>query len=118
MGFMGKTSIFFALCSAALVLLLAPTGRTESAQKLKATEAEIREQMLRITKELGTTCTECHKVSDFKDGAKPSYQVASRHLKLVAVMKANGFDGKKDPEANCFMCHRGQLKALTGQQIR
>lgn len=107
---MGKESVFFTVGALILTLLAAPIGRSESARDLKLDEDAVREQMLQITKELGTTCTECHKINDFKDAAKPGFQVGLRHMKLVAVMKANGFDGKKDPEANCYMCHRGQLR--------
>jgi len=91
------------------IFLLTPVARTESAQKLKSNEEEMRQQMLQLTKELGTTCTECHNVANFKDSSKHSFQIAAQHLKLVAVMKENGLDGKKGPEANCFMCHRGEL---------
>lgn len=91
-------------------LLVAPLARTESAQALKEHESDVREEMLQITKELGTTCTECHKVSDFKDAGKKGFGVAAKHMKLVAVMRANGFDGKNGPEANCYMCHRGEMK--------
>lgn len=91
------------------LLLLAPVARTESAQQLKDHEAEVREDMLQITKELGTTCTQCHKVTDFKDDSKKSFQIAAKHMKLVAAMKANGFDGKAGPDANCYMCHRGEM---------
>lgn len=110
MGFMTKESIFFTLCAAVLTLLLAPSAKTESAQALKATEEQVREQMLQITKELGTTCTECHRVDNFADAAKKGFQIAAKHLKLVAAMKENGFDGKNGPEANCYMCHRGELR--------
>lgn len=110
MGFMGKQSIFFTLLVLVAALLLAPRARTESAQALKAGEARVREEMLQLTKELGTTCTECHKINDFKDAAKIGFRIGAKHMKLVAVMKANGFDGKNGPEANCYMCHRGELK--------
>ncbi len=104
-----KEITFFGLCAAMGIFLLTPVGRTESAQKLKSNEEEMRQQMLQLTKELGTTCTECHNVANFKDSSKHSFQIAAQHLKLVAVMKENGMDGKKGPEANCFMCHRGEL---------
>lgn len=110
MEFMSKESIFYTLAATVLVLLLAPTAQTESAQKLKSDEEAVREEMLRITRELGTTCTECHKTSDFTNGEKKSFRIGAKHMKLVTAMKAAGFDGKDGPEANCFMCHRGELR--------
>lgn len=110
MKLMGKESIFYTLCAIALTLLLAPVAKTESAQKLKSKEEVVREEMLQLTKELGTTCTECHKTSDFKNDEKKSFQIGAKHMKLVAVLRENGFDGKAGPEANCYMCHRGELR--------
>ncbi len=107
---MKKESIFLTCLALCFVILLAPPAKTQSARDLKATEEQVRKDMLQLTKELGTTCTECHNVNDFKNDAKPSFRVGAQHLKLVAAMKANGFDGKKGPEANCYMCHRGELK--------
>lgn len=107
---MRKETLFLTSLFLMSLLVLAPPARTQSAKDIKASEEQVRKEMLQITKELGTTCTECHSVNDFKKSAKPSFRVAAEHMKLVAVMKANGFDGKKGPEANCFMCHRGEMK--------
>lgn len=107
---MTKPLVFF-LCLGFLGLVfVAPQGHSESTRDLKVSEENVREQMLRITKELGTTCTECHNVNNFKSDAKESFKIGSKHIKLVAVMKANGMDGKSGPEANCYMCHRGERR--------
>ena len=73
-------------------------------------EQKIREEMLRLTKELGTTCAECHNLSNFKSSDRPSFKIAAQHMQVVTVLKANGFDGVKGPLASCKMCHRGELK--------
>lgn len=111
MRIMLKESIFYTVIVLTLTFLVAPIAKTESVRELKHSEEATREQMVQITKELGTTCTECHNVSNFKSDAKDSFKIAAKHLKIVAALKANGFDGKNGPEANCYMCHRGQLKA-------
>ncbi|MBX3041075.1 MAG: hypothetical protein KF789_10255 [Bdellovibrionaceae bacterium] len=110
MRVMKKESIFLTCLALGFVVLLSPAAKTQSARDLKTSEEQIRKEMLQITKELGTTCTECHNVNDFKSAAKPSFGIAAKHMKLVAAMKANGFDGKNGPEANCYMCHRAELK--------
>lgn len=107
---MKKESIFLTVLTLALLIFVAPPANTQSPRDLKLKEELIRQEMLQITRELGTTCTECHVTNNFKKDSKPSFKVASQHIKLVAVMKANGFDGKSGPEANCYMCHRGELK--------
>lgn len=107
---MGKESVFLTLVALVLTLLLAPVAKTQSPSRLKDDEEKIRLAMVQISRELGTTCTECHNVNNFKDDAKPSFKTALKHLKIVSVMKANGMDGKQGPDANCFMCHRGELR--------
>lgn len=107
---MKKETIFLTVIALIVVVLLAPPAKTQSARNLKQTEQQIREEMLQITKELGTTCVACHQTNNFKDSSKKAFQVGAQHMKLVAVMKANGFDGKNGPEANCYMCHRGEIK--------
>ncbi len=85
--------------------------RVKSPAELKLREEEIRKQMLQISKELGVTCTDCHSTSNWKDDSKPSFKIALEHIKLVDLLRQRGMDGKnKSPEANCYMCHRGELK--------
>lgn len=107
---MKKESIFLTVVAAAILLLVAPVARTQSPAHIKDNDEKVRLAMIQISKELGTTCTECHSVSNFKDDAKNSFKTALKHLKVVAAMKANGMDGKSGPEANCYMCHRGELR--------
>lgn len=67
--------------------------------------------MIKISRQLGVTCTECHTTKNFRSGDKPSFKVSLVHMKMVDVLKQNGLSGKNgEPEASCYMCHRGQLK--------
>jgi hypothetical protein len=95
-----------------LILLLSTASLQSGAETVSqfiTKEDQIREQMITISRELGVTCTECHRVTNFKDSAKKTFQVGREHMKLTQMLKENGFDGKKGPEATCYMCHRGRL---------
>lgn len=85
-------------------------GNAQSAKLIKKTDAEIREQMQVISRHLGVTCIECHSLKDFKDGKKKSFQVSLEHMQLTELLRQNGMNGKKGPEASCYMCHRGELR--------
>ncbi len=104
-------SIFFGL-------LFSPSGAlTESStEKFKREQEIVRVQMVQISRELGVTCTECHSSKNWKDGSKSTFKVAKEHLKTVEILRANGFDGKKFPEASCFTCHQGKLKFASKMQ--
>lgn len=96
-----------------LLLLLVFWGLPVFAESVTAfvnNEEQIREQMITISRELGVTCTECHKVTNFADGSKKTFKVSLDHMKLTQMLKENGMDGKKGPEATCYMCHRGKLR--------
>lgn len=101
--------VLFAALIVAL-FLLSPPGYTQGVQKIKSDEDSIREEMTKITREIGVTCTECHNVKNFKDDAKPNFRVGLEHIKITQMLKDNGFNGKNGPEASCFMCHKGELK--------
>lgn len=92
------------------LLFTASLGEAESVSKFVTKEEKIREQMVTISRELGVTCTECHNVSNFASDEKKSFKVGREHMKLTQMLKDNGFDGKKGPEATCYMCHRGKLR--------
>ncbi len=85
-------------------------AKADSAQKIKIKEEEIRQNMITISRQLGVNCTECHNMKKLSDDSLKNFQVARDHIKAVEILKANGMDGKKGPEASCYMCHRGQLK--------
>lgn len=73
-------------------------------------EEKIREEMVVISRELGVTCNECHRVTNFSDSSKKTFKVSLNHMKLTQMLKEQGMDGKKGPMATCYMCHRGKLK--------
>lgn len=82
----------------------------ESATSLKKSEDKIRAEMIVISRQLGVTCTECHNVQNFKSDEKKNFKIGLEHMKITALLKEKGFDGKKGPEASCYMCHQGELR--------
>lgn len=92
------------------MILLTPEAQTQPVSKLVKREEQIREEMVRISRELGVTCAECHNVNNFTEDKKVTFKVAREHMKITQMLKERGFDGKKGPEATCYMCHRGKLK--------
>ncbi|MNK38582.1 Photosynthetic reaction centre cytochrome C subunit [compost metagenome] len=93
-----------------ITLLLIPQAHTESVTKFVTKEDQIRDEMVKISRELGVTCAECHNVNNFTEAKKATFKVSREHMKITQLLKERGFDGKKGPEASCYMCHRGKLK--------
>ncbi|MFP5519363.1 MAG: hypothetical protein ACLGGX_05630 [Bdellovibrionia bacterium] len=95
-----------------LTLLFATEGTlAQSAESLKKTEAQIRQEMLQISAELGVTCGECHNLQNFTSPEKPLYKISLDHIRLTQMLRERGMNSKNgQPEASCYMCHRGQLK--------
>ena len=96
-------------CVLLMVLFWAAGVQAETVTQFVQKEEDIREYMIRISRELGVTCAACHNVQNFKDSDKKTYQTSKEHMKITQLLKDGGFDGKKGPAANCFMCHRGKL---------
>lgn len=94
-------------------VVLTQTTLAQSPKDLILKEEEIRQQMISWSKELGITCTECHNPKNFKDNSLKNFKVAQDHQNVVMLIRKNGFDGLKYPQANCYMCHQGQLKPVT-----
>lgn len=92
-----------------LSLILSTWVQAETVTQFVTKEETIRENMIRISRELGVTCATCHNVQNFKSSDMQTYKVSKEHMKITQMLKENGFDGKKGPAANCFMCHRGKL---------
>ncbi len=88
----------------------------DSSEKFKTEQEIIRVQMVQLSRELGVTCTECHSAKNWKDGSKANFKIAKEHMKTVEVLRANGFNGKRGPEASCFMCHQGKMKFASRMQ--
>lgn len=93
------------------LLMLASMCFAQTPEKIKKTEDDVRQEMIKISRQLGVTCTECHSTKNFKSAEKPSFKISQAHMKMTEVLKQNGLSGKNgEQEASCFMCHRGQLK--------
>ena len=89
---------------------------SEAAENFKKEQEIVRVQMVQLSRELGVTCTECHSTKNWKDESKASFKIAKDHIKTVEVLRNSGFNGKKYPEASCFMCHQGHLKFASRMQ--
>ena len=85
-------------------------SRAENIKVLKSQDDEMRVYMVNITRQLGTTCTTCHNTDNFRSDLKREFQISKEHIKLTQLLIDHGMDGKKGPKADCYMCHRGQLK--------
>lgn len=91
-------------------------AKTESSENFKNEQEIVRVQMVQLSRELGITCTECHSSKNWKDGSKATFKVAKDHMKTVEILRSSGFNGKKYPEASCFLCHQGKLKFASRMQ--
>jgi hypothetical protein len=105
-----KSFVVFGPAIFVVMLILTPNGHSESASKIKVSEEKTREEMVVLSRQLGVTCAECHNVQNFADTSKKTFKTAKDHLRIVEALRSNGFDGKKGPEASCFMCHQGTLR--------
>ena len=95
------------------LLFLAPHSLSQSVSPtvLKKDSQEYRELMVKISRQLGVTCTTCHNTANFADASKREFVVAKDHLKIVQLLIDSGMNGQKGaPKADCYMCHRGVLK--------
>lgn len=104
-----KSLIVFGAAVFIVMLILSPKGHTESASKMKTNEDQVRQEMIVISRQLGVTCAECHNIQNFASDEKKTFKVAKEHLRIVETLRGKGFDGKKGPEATCYMCHQGEL---------
>ena len=100
------------------VLFFAPEGHSQSVAKIKSHDEVVRGEMIEISRQLSVTCTECHRVDNFSDGKKASFQVAKEHMEIVQLLKSKGFDGKSGPLATCYMCHAGALKPAYKENMK
>lgn len=93
-----------------IIQFLSPIAQAETAAKMKEKEDIIRQNMLTITRQLGTTCVTCHNPENFKSDEKLPFKTAKYHIKVTQILIDNGMNGKNNsPKADCYMCHRGQL---------
>lgn len=101
-------TLFFALFLP--ILLVAPHSESQSPKAIKTDEEAMRDLMVVWSRQLGVTCTTCHDTSNFKNSDKREYKISREHQRMTQTLIDQGFDGKKGPKADCYMCHRGQMK--------
>jgi hypothetical protein len=100
---------FFALL--VTLLLAAPQSFSQNAKTLKANDEAYREYMVTISRQLGVTCNACHNQNNFTSNEKVPFRIAKEHIRLTQMLIDSGMNGVKcEPKADCYMCHRGQLK--------
>ena len=92
------------------IFLIAPRSQSQSPPEIKKEEEEVRKVMRLWSRQLGVTCTTCHDSNNFRSDKLRAFKIGREHMKLTQVLIDNGMDGKKGPKADCFMCHRGDLK--------
>lgn len=88
-----------------LCLILTPG----SALAGPSSEAEVRQSMVDMSRQLGVTCVYCHKMENFKNGDKEAFKIAESHMKIVADLNSRRLRGL--PKVDCYMCHQGHAKA-------
>lgn len=94
----------------AIALLATPPSQSQTASKIKTEEELVRENMISISRQLGVTCNTCHDPNNFKSDKKSEFKIAKEHIRWTQVLIDAGMNGKGSPKANCFVCHRGELK--------
>ena len=81
---------------------------SEAERESKDWDLQKREEMVRMSRQLGVTCTHCHDVTDLKKADKPAYTIALNHIRITNLLNQEGFKGK--PKVDCYLCHRGSAK--------
>jgi len=103
-----KLSVFSILF---LILFVAAQSKAQLPSKLKADDQAKRDTMVKISRQLGVTCSACHNTSNFASSEKIQFKTSREHIKLTQTLIDAGFDGQNNhPMADCYMCHRGKLK--------
>ena len=92
-------------------LLIAPKAQGQLPSKIIADDQAYRDYMLKITRQLGTTCAACHNLNNFSSSEKIEFKTSKDHIRITQALIDAGFDGQnKRPMADCYMCHRGKMK--------
>lgn len=92
-------------------------GWSQTAREIKTQESEIRAQMEAISRQLGVTCTACHNATNFRSDELRAFKTSREHMKITQMLIDRGMDGKNGPKADCFMCHRGQMRPEYQQHL-
>lgn len=112
-----QRSIILGTCVAVLGLMffsepgLSQSSQLAGARELKLRDEQVREQMIVISRQLGVNCLTCHETDNFKSDKKSEFKISKDHMRIVQVLIDNGMNGVGgQPKADCYMCHRGELK--------
>jgi len=85
------------------------TSQTLLAKTETDADIKMREQMVKMSRDLGVTCVYCHNPENFKESKNKNFAVAAQHMKITKLLNSDkGFGGK--PEVTCFVCHQGKAK--------
>lgn len=110
-GVWTRLLVTFAVAVGLPLLVVSIPGYSQSVKALQKDDEEMRRTMVTISRQLGVECTTCHHTKNFSLSDKAEFRVAKEHMRITQVLIDNGFDGKdRRPKADCYMCHRGQLK--------
>ena len=85
-------------------------AQAQNSSQIKLEEEKMREVMVVMSRQLGVTCTACHNTDDFKSDKIAAFKIAKEHMKITQLLIDNGMNGKSGPKADCYMCHRGELR--------
>ncbi len=93
------------------ILLIALQSESQLPSKIKSEDQAYREYMLKMTRQLGTTCSACHNPNNFASAEKIEFKKSKEHIHITQALIDAGFDGQNGrPLADCYLCHRGKMK--------
>jgi hypothetical protein len=94
-----------------LILTLSKLSLAQLPSEIKTEDKLMRENMIKMSRQLGTTCNTCHDPANFTSSDKLAYKIAKEHLKITQLLIDVGITGPNGPtKVDCYMCHRGKLK--------
>lgn len=110
-------SFFLAMILAVILAVISGQAQAQSPSQIKSEEEKMREVMVTMSRQLGVTCTACHNTENFRSDKNPSFKIAREHMKITQLLIDGGMNGKTGPKADCYMCHRGELKPPYQEKI-
>lgn len=94
------------------------SSQLAAAKVAKLRDEQVRESMLAMSRQLGVNCLTCHENENFTTDKKREFKIAKDHLRLVQVLIDAGMNGTATgPKADCYLCHRGELKPAFQEPI-
>lgn len=87
--------------------LVAMGGSPKTSAVKSDKDFAVREDMVRISEQLGVTCTHCHDTNNLKSDKMKTWKIAKEHIRVTEVLNSKaGFGG--NPKVDCYTCHRGE----------